>query len=470
MTKDELLRLAAKRKIPVKNSLLKNEIMLLLKREMEKVGKTIGPKKLESKPKRGSVKKSPPKNGGAIAKPVKKTEKSANASKPKTIKATANAKTKGVSKKTTPFLKSKPDPVKAKSTTRSSKMVSTRKKEKPVSRKNPVASKKPVSAPSSPVPAGIEDNKGADMQALHPKFALEDSAQEAKFIIGKPGIRDESYAEAFQELPQNYGDNKIVLLVRDPYWCFLYWELQSEKIEDGLRRLNHSQSEVRYILRIHSPSTEGTYFDVDVDFRDGNHYIQLSPPGASFYSEIGLLDQDGNFAALAVSNTATLPLDGPSEIIDEQWMTTSENFEEIYALSGGRMAGDRTEEGLSLGGSEELQRTRSEQQRRMTMDFSSPSVSSFGSEETRIPTAKSFNYWLNAELILFGGADPGSTIKLSGKNLELRPDGTFTARFSLPEGTLTLPVTFVSPDQSEVHTVTPNINRKTVAKTGEVEQ
>jgi hypothetical protein len=27
------------------------------------------------------------------------------------------------------------------------------------------------------------------------------------------------------ELPSGYGDNKILLLVRDPYWVYSYWEI-----------------------------------------------------------------------------------------------------------------------------------------------------------------------------------------------------------------------------------------------------
>jgi uncharacterized protein len=439
MTKDELVRLAAKRKIPVKSAMLKSEIVAVLKKEMKKAQKPVAPNKGASKTKKEVASKSPAKSGGVAAKSAKKSSKPLKAAKPK-ITSASNAKTD-----------------KTKTTTAPAKTAAARKK------KTPAPRKKQVSALSSPSASRMQDIQGSYTKALHPKFELEDSAQEAKFILGKPDIHDESHAEPFQELPANYGDNKLVLLVRDPHWCFLYWELQSEHIQAGLGRLNRSQDQVRHVLRIHSPSNGGTYFDADIDFRAGSHYIQLSPPGASFYSEIGLLDHEGHFAALAVSNTVTLPLDGPSEIIDEQWMTTSENFEEIYMLSGGRIAGDRAGEGLNtLGASEKMSP-------RQRMDFSSPSVSSFGSGEIRNPSEKSFNYWLDAELVLFGGADPGATIKLSGENLELRPDGTFSTRFGLPDGTLNLPVTFESSDHSEKHTIAPTINRKTILNPEEVE-
>ena len=105
------------------------------------------------------------------------------------------------------------------------------------------------------------------------------------------------------------------------------------------------------------------------------------------------------------------------------------------------------------------------------LNISSSGVGSFGLAEIQKPSQeRHFSYWLDVELILYGGADIGSTIKLSGKKLDLRPDGTSTARFSLPEGELKLPVTFISPDQLEVHTVTPNVNRHTETKAGGSDQ
>ncbi|GJL78593.1 MAG: hypothetical protein NPINA01_15820 [Nitrospinaceae bacterium] len=388
MTKDDLLKLAAKRKIAVKKSMLKSEIQAVIKKEMKKIAKATAAKKAAVKTKKTPLKKTAVKAGRTPAKAKRKEEKPKTSPKAKSKKPALTTKPKGTTKKITATAKPKSSAGKTKSTPPPSKALASRKKEKTATKtatKKRVR-KKTASPPSSPSSASIKE--------LRPKFELEDSAQEAKFIIGKPDIRDESHAEQFQELPANYGDNKLVLLVRDPYWCFLYWELQSEKIAEGLQRLHRNQSEVRHILRIHSPSAGGTYFDVDVDFRAESHYIQLSPPGASFFAEIGLLDPEGHFAALAISNTITLPLDGPSDVIDEKWMTTSENFEEIYALSGGRLA-----ESLNFGSSEELQKIRSEQ-RRLTMDFSSSSVSSFSSGQTPNPHIKTFSYRIDAEQAL----------------------------------------------------------------------
>lgn len=462
MTKDELLRLAEKIKIPVKKSMLKEEIMTILKRETKKAAKRAEAKKTKTKAVKATSKKAPFRGKKVTAKKPGKAEKPGKSAKSKPTKSAAPAKKKTVAREAVPARKSQPTVAKAKSPKTPSRTVPAQKA------KRSSARKKPVSRSASPSSSRIHGSKGYDVQSLQPKFELEDMAQEAKFIIGKPDIRDESPVEKSPELPLDYGDNKIVMLVRDPYWCYLYWELQEDHINNGYQRLSRSPNEVRHVLRLHPASGAGTLFDVDVDFRHQNHYLQLSP-GASFYSEIGLLDSDGNFAALAVSNTVTLPLDSPSEIIDEQWITTDENFEELYILSGGE-GHRRRGKAFGRAGSEGLQLARREQGR-VAFNMSSPGVGSFGSAQVQKPNKEmNFSYWLDTELILYGGADLGSTVQLSGKNLDLRPDGTFTTRFSLPEGELKLPVTFIAPDQSEVHTVTPNVTRRTKSKTGGADQ
>ncbi len=45
-------------------------------------------------------------------------------------------------------------------------------------------------------------------------------------------------------------------------------------------------------------------------------------------------------------------------------------------------------------------------------------------------------FWLNvnAELILYGATEPDASLTIGGRPIEIRPDGTFSLRFSLPDG------------------------------------
>ncbi len=54
-------------------------------------------------------------------------------------------------------------------------------------------------------------------------------------------------------------------------------------------------------------------------------------------------------------------------------------------------------------------------------------------------TARGFWFNLNAELILYGATAPDATVTIGGRKIRLRPDGTFSYRFALPDGTFDLP-------------------------------
>ncbi len=61
------------------------------------------------------------------------------------------------------------------------------------------------------------------------------------------------------------------------------------------------------------------------------------------------------------------------------------------------------------------------------------------------------DFWfnVNVELIVYGATDPNATVTVGERPIRLRPDGTFSYRFSLPDGEYGLPLRAVSPDAAE---------------------
>ena len=66
-------------------------------------------------------------------------------------------------------------------------------------------------------------------------------------------------------------------------------------------------------------------------------------------------------------------------------------------------------------------------------------------------------FWcrVNTELIIHGATDPRATVRVQGRPVALRKDGTFSLRTALPEGTQTIAIEAVSPDGKETRTTTP---------------
>jgi hypothetical protein len=76
--------------------------------------------------------------------------------------------------------------------------------------------------------------------------------------------------------------------------------------------------------------------------------------------------------------------------------------------------------------------------------FSSLS-SPFGGQEHK----KGFWFNVNAELILYGATEPDAQVTIGGRVIKLRPDGTFSYRFSLPDGQYELPAVAISYDKTD---------------------
>ncbi|HET7624861.1 MAG TPA: DUF4912 domain-containing protein [Verrucomicrobiae bacterium] len=61
------------------------------------------------------------------------------------------------------------------------------------------------------------------------------------------------------------------------------------------------------------------------------------------------------------------------------------------------------------------------------------------------------NFWfnVNAELVIYGATERDANVTIGGRKIRLRPDGTFSYRFALPDGNYELPIVAVSADGTD---------------------
>ncbi len=62
---------------------------------------------------------------------------------------------------------------------------------------------------------------------------------------------------------------------------------------------------------------------------------------------------------------------------------------------------------------------------------------------------KGFWFNVNAELIIYGATESDATVTIAGRKIRLRPDGSFSYRFALPDGRYELPIVAVSADETD---------------------
>lgn len=71
-------------------------------------------------------------------------------------------------------------------------------------------------------------------------------------------------------------------------------------------------------------------------------------------------------------------------------------------------------------------------------------------------------FWMqvNAEVVVYGATEPDALVTFAGRHLKLRPDGTFTLRFALPDGAFILPISATSADGSDLRWAELVLSRK----------
>ncbi|MFA6600730.1 MAG: DUF4912 domain-containing protein [Candidatus Omnitrophota bacterium] len=322
--------------------------------------------------------------------------------------------------------------------------------------KEPVKSIQDLKAsarPSKLVPSPVVDEK-IKQAVVRKKVAASENEKQvsAKLVKAPPPAPQPVYRETPRELPDSYGDNHIYLMVRDPHWLYSYWEIQKDYHEAKLRELGGNWNEVNAVLRVYDVSDENhkTFYDVYLHGIVKNWYLNVEP-NHSYYVEIGLLHRDGRFIALACSNRITTPRAGMSEVIDEHWMGI--DFDKMYALSGGFQVGKS---------SAELQKMMEERLMGAISSGSGAGLLSSMASPVKIPGKKrGFWFILDCELIVYGATEPDARVTLQGREIKLRPDGTFSLRFALPDGHYVLDAHAYSADGIEERIITPVVDRRT---------
>jgi hypothetical protein len=85
----------------------------------------------------------------------------------------------------------------------------------------------------------------------------------------------------------------------------------------------------------------------------------------------------------------------------------------------------------------------------------------FGESPPPPPQSKPFWFSVNAELVLYGATEPGATVMAGDRPLRLRPDGTFSCRFALPDGAYDLAFIAIASDRSDARVAQLRFSRST---------
>jgi hypothetical protein len=251
--------------------------------------------------------------------------------------------------------------------------------------------------------------------------------------------------------------DRLVVMVRGPYWLHAYWELTPAGVVRAQAALGQHWHTAKPILRVLEISGSGSSTAAERVARDilihggvKNWYIDVGNPPQTYRLEIGYLAANGRFFSLARSNTVSTPASTSSEKLDNHWTEVVENCDKIYAMSGGYSQESN---------SGELQEVMEERLRRPVGGTLSERYRV--SAETLISQDRTVRFRVETEMVIHGTTHPDAQVTLQGAPIKLRPDGSFSVRVDLPNRRQVIPLVACTKDGSSQRTIVLAVERNT---------
>jgi hypothetical protein len=260
------------------------------------------------------------------------------------------------------------------------------------------------------------------------------------------------------KLDHAHQKDRIVVLTRDSYWLHAYWELSRATLARAQAALGQEWHTARPILRLMDVSSEDTTSASERHVRDipihggvNNWYIDVLEPPRSYRIDVGYVSRRGKFYVLARSNVVTTPKVGVADPLDENWLDVQKQIDRIENTACNGQGANGRHAAIDL---------RDLFEERLRRPMNSLTLPSLGAAALA-HSGREFHFQLDAELIVYGVTEPNAHVTLQGEPVQLRPDGTFTVRFSLPDSRQIIPAVASSADGIEERTIVLAVERNT---------
>ena len=338
-------------------------------------------------------------------------------------------------------------------------------------------------------------------QEIKAGLTAQEQVEAAKFEVGQNDDMTvlATVDEDLSDLPDGYGESRIVLMPRNPQWAYAYWDVSSEH-KSELR----NQGGQQLALRVYDVS------DIDMNHQVPHSvqeypcdelarewYLPLPVSDRDYIIEIGYRCADGRWLVLTRSAPVHVPPTYPSDWVEDQFInvdwetdlrgkqlveltppakkaaaTTSFNnpiYDQIFSMTQGaeamRVAG-------SLFGS--MHQVPVQEQSVSSYVFPSgaglwaiPTPSGLNMSgvgfSASAPPIRPHQFWLvaDAELIVYGATEPDATVTIGGQPIKLNSDGTFRFQMSFQDGQIDYPIMAVAADGEQSRQIHMKFNRET---------
>ncbi len=169
----------------------------------------------------------------------------------------------------------------------------------------------------------IERSRGV-MSSVR-ELEAQEVVEAAKFDVGQEvqSVGLASVDEGLPDLPDGYGESRIVLMPRDPQWAYAYWDVPEEARSD-MRRQGGQQLALRLYdvtdIDIASQAPH-SLLEYPCDELAREWYLPVPVSDRDYVIDIGYRAFDGRWLVLARSASVRIPPVYPSDWIEDHFIT-----------------------------------------------------------------------------------------------------------------------------------------------------
>jgi hypothetical protein len=158
---------------------------------------------------------------------------------------------------------------------------------------------------AKPLPAIGEKTAAMYIASPQAERKPKKSSQLKVFLPEEELPPEETQRAPFPQLPEEYGENELLLMEVDPLMVFVSWEIKPGDISTETGRLNLRVYDVTGINFAGSPAAG--FFDIPLRNRVDSKFLDIKMPGRDVIMEIGLLQPEGTFKPIKRSNKVSMP-------------------------------------------------------------------------------------------------------------------------------------------------------------------
>jgi uncharacterized protein len=269
-------------------------------------------------------------------------------------------------------------------------------------------------------------------------------------------------------LPEAYGTGKLLLAARDPHWLYAHWDFTPQQ----QRHYNALSADHHLVVRVFPGAIEGRPArEVHVHPESRHWFIHVDRAETQYVAELGYYRPRRQWVTISTSAPAVTPADTASTDQTVRFATIPTQVPLMQLAALAKQAAPAAPPPPDAPRQRAMAELLSQHLARLDQPSSAEIaglVRGPGGQEAPAPQPalpaplggeaehvssplgaaqqppQGFWFSINAELVIYGATEPGASVTVGGRPISLRHDGTFSYRFSLPDGDHTVTVSAMS--------------------------